>query len=429
VSLIQNAVTGMWEADVKDRMAGRLHISMRTKIKREATTRYAAFCAFVKEGDIDLINRLRDQKIHVEAIERCVRDRVPFATLRGMGERWPTVADAIASYVAWLAANAKKAERTSEAAEKQLKPFSAFAREDGRVYGTLRIDEITMEEFARYQLALATDANDGSPYAQNTQTAYIGRVAALYAWHRQEEERNAIQQRRTPRTLHSPVDPRTQPRETTARDRYLSQPEAELLIAATPDQLRLPVLLGLYCGLRASEMLHLRPALDLDLVAGFLKVQRKEWYRGKRLMKWKPKTKRSTRHVPLNDDVLAVLHHHLKHYASRDWLMPAVRDRSQPIHFNQFSRSLRQVVEDAGLEPGRGSPTAVSYHALRHTFATWLVMADENLLTVAKLLGNSVQMVEQVYGHLAPEHRKKAVGRLNGMVPIPPAITPDVEDN
>ena len=87
MSIRQNAKTGTFEADIKDRMAGRLHLSLRTRVKRDAMTRYAALRTFVKEGDLELIGRLRDQKIAIEAIERCARERIPFATLRGTPEQ------------------------------------------------------------------------------------------------------------------------------------------------------------------------------------------------------------------------------------------------------------------------------------------------------------------------------------------------------
>src|SRR3954470_7148212 len=102
MTLVRNKVTGNWEADFKDRVAGRLHVSLRTTVKREAIPRHAALEQFLREGDLDLIARLRDRRIRVEAIERCARDRVPFATLRGTGERWPTVDDAVDAYLRWL---------------------------------------------------------------------------------------------------------------------------------------------------------------------------------------------------------------------------------------------------------------------------------------------------------------------------------------
>lgn len=421
MTMTKNPATGNWEADIKDRMAGRLHVSLRTKLKTEATLRYSALVAFVREGDAVLIQRLRDQKLHISAVERCVRDRVPFATLRATGDRWPTVDEAAAQYVTWLEANENKADWTVVTAKSQLAKFASY---DG--LGGTRLDDVTPEQIAAYQTWLATDGNDGKPYAVNTRTAYVGRVATLYAFIQEEEHRRAIRDGRHPRTLHSPIDTRTQPRGHTQRERYLTTQEAEALFAATPDQLRFPVAAGLLGGLRVSEMLHLRPPpLDVDLTAATLAVQEKEW--GGR--EWSPKTKGSKRKVNMNDELAAILQHHLEHYASPQWLVPSRVNGSIPMPLDTFGPMFRRIVDDAGLGAPRESPQFVSFHTLRHTFASWLVMADENVLTVAKLLGNSVAMVETTYGHLAPEHRKKAVGRLSGMIAIPPALVDDGNGN
>jgi integrase len=415
VTMTRNEVTGNFEADLKDRMAGRLHLSLRTSVKREATARYAALLALVREGDLDLINRLRAQKIHISAVERCVRDRVPFATLRASGARWPTVREAIEQYIAWLEANENKADWTAVTAKSQLAAFSGF---DG--IGALRLDDVTPEQIAAYQTWLATDGNAGKPYAVNTRTAYVGRVATLYAFMQEEEHRKAIRENRQPRTLHSPVDTRTQPRGHTHRERYLTPEEAEALFAATPDQLRFPVAAGLLGGLRVSEVLHLRPPpLDVDLSASTLAIQPKEWGSAS---SWQPKTKGSHRRVNMNDELREMLEHHVARYASLLWIVPSLADPTHPMVLQTFTEMFTRVVKAADLWAPRGSAQAVTFHTLRHTFASWLVMADENVLTVAKLLGNSVGMVEQVYGHLAPEHRKKAVGRLSGLIAIPPTI-------
>lgn len=54
-----------------------------------------------------------------------------------------------------------------------------------------------------------------------------------------------------------------------------------------------------------------------------------------------------------------------------------------------------------------------SPHVLRHTAATWLVMDGVPLSEVARLLGNSEAMVEQVYGKHSPDYLRRAVGVLN----------------
>jgi len=52
-------------------------------------------------------------------------------------------------------------------------------------------------------------------------------------------------------------------------------------------------------------------------------------------------------------------------------------------------------------------------HVLRHTAATWLVMDGVPLAEVARLLGNSEAMVENVYGKHSPDYLRRAVGVLS----------------
>lgn len=418
MTMTRNETTGNWEADVKDRMVGRIHLSLRTSVKREATSRYAALLQLLREGDVDLINRLRAQKIHISAVERCVRDRIPFATLKANTDRWPTLADATEQYVGWLEANDNKADKTAATARNQLEVFAGF--EKG--LADTRLNDITPEQVTAYQTWLATIGNDGKPYAVNSRTAYVGRVSALYNFIQEEEHRRAIREERQMRSLHSPVDSRTQPKGHTHRERYLTTEEAEALFAATPDQLRFPIGAGLLGGLRVGEMQHLRP-VDLDFTAETMAIREKEWRRGDTPLFWQPKTDRSNRRVNMSDELCALARHHVGRYASTSWILPARSDASQPLGTAMFSLEFTRIVNNAGLWAPRGTPEAVSFHTLRHTFASWLVMAGESLLTVARLLGNTAQMVEDTYGHLAPEHRKKAVGRLSGMVAIPPAIS------
>jgi site-specific recombinase XerD len=54
-----------------------------------------------------------------------------------------------------------------------------------------------------------------------------------------------------------------------------------------------------------------------------------------------------------------------------------------------------------------------TWHSLRHTFASRLVMADVNIRTVADLLGHRALTMTMRYTHLAPEHKQVAVDRLN----------------
>ncbi len=59
-----------------------------------------------------------------------------------------------------------------------------------------------------------------------------------------------------------------------------------------------------------------------------------------------------------------------------------------------------------------------SWHCLRHTFASRLVMAGVDLRTVQELMGHkSIQMTVR-YSHLTPKHTLAAVEMLAGPVPV-----------
>ncbi len=55
----------------------------------------------------------------------------------------------------------------------------------------------------------------------------------------------------------------------------------------------------------------------------------------------------------------------------------------------------------------------VTFHGLRHTAASHLVMAGVDLRTVGKILGHKTAQITLRYAHLAPDHLKGAVDRLD----------------
>lgn len=81
----------------------------------------------------------------------------------------------------------------------------------------------------------------------------------------------------------------------------------------------------------------------------------------------------------------------------------------------------------AGVDPDRltvytkrvfkrlGIPDA-SFHTLRHTAASWLVMEGVDLYAVGRILGHKTPRMTQRYAHLSPDYMAGAVGKLDGIM-------------
>jgi integrase len=66
------------------------------------------------------------------------------------------------------------------------------------------------------------------------------------------------------------------------------------------------------------------------------------------------------------------------------------------------------------------------FHDLRHTFASWAVQRGATLQEVKDLLGHSSLAMVMRYAHLSPEHLRKAVGRLDGLLTTAPTAVHEI---
>ena len=123
-----------------------------------------------------------------------------------------------------------------------------------------------------------------------------------------------------------------------------------------------------------------------------------------------PKSKNGeARHIPLNCEAREAFERLRRR---------TVRDETIPIHIDgpifpgrngERLTSARHWFEDA-IE--KGGIRDFTWHDLRHTFASRLIMAGVDIRTVADLMGHKRIQMTMRYAHLAPDHRQSAVERL-----------------
>lgn len=109
-------------------------------------------------------------------------------------------------------------------------------------------------------------------------------------------------------------------------------------------------------------------------------------------------TKKRRAVVPISDSLRPVLER-------------AHRERGANKHVLDNEAEVWKIVK--GIAAAAGVP-GVSPHVLRHTAATHMARAGVPLWRVAKILGNTLAMVEKVYAKWAPEDGKDAVGAISG---------------
>lgn len=167
---------------------------------------------------------------------------------------------------------------------------------------------------------------------------------------------------------------------------------------------------AVYTGMREGELAGLRWE-DVDLERRLITVQRS--FDG-------PTKAEDVRYVPILDPLLPVL---------RAWRLRCpgavvFPNRDGGMHQSAariFQEVLHRVLDAAGLKPversnGKKRPY-VTFHGLRHSFASHWVMCGGDLFKLQEILGHKSVQMTQRYAHLAPEAFAGDYGRLGKRAP------------
>ncbi|MDD5152085.1 MAG: tyrosine-type recombinase/integrase, partial [Flavobacterium sp.] len=160
----------------------------------------------------------------------------------------------------------------------------------------------------------------------------------------------------------------------------LSKEEIKLILNAHSNIKHKAMLSMIYsCGLRRSELLHLRFS-DIDSNRNIVLLKNAK---GKK-----------DRIAPLSPKILKMLREYYKDYKPAVWLFEG------QIKGEQYSeKSLQSVLKQALQKTGITKP--VTLHWLRHSYATHLLESGTDLRYIQELLGHSSSKTTEIYTHVS----------------------------
>ena len=180
----------------------------------------------------------------------------------------------------------------------------------------------------------------------------------------------------------------------------------DALLEGVPERYRAAIACALFSGLRLSELLGL-VWRDVDFDRGVLHVSHQLARDGTRKQL---KTPAARRDVVLMPELAALLRRHrLASPFSRDEDLVFCSGRGRTVgHRNLTARGLEKAGSRAGL-------SGVTFHALRHTFASLLIDQGHDVVFVSRQLGHANPSITlKVYAHLFDHerHAERARDRL-----------------
>jgi integrase len=289
-----------------------------------------------------------------------------------------TVADAIEQYLTYLADNGKTTDDVRYRTDALILPH----------LGALEVHALTTEKLRHWHADLArtppprrlrpVGGDEGRRQRRSTanRVLTILKAALNHAWREGHVPSDAAWRRVKPfRGVEA------------ARLRYLSIPEARRLVNACDPDFRKLVEAALQTGARYSELARLQ-VHDFNPDAGTVTVRQSK--------------SRKPRHVVLTAEGAGFFRQCCAGRAGNALIFTRHNGEAWGKS-NQF-RPMYLACERAKITP------RISFHGLRHTWASLAVMAGMPLMIVARNLGHrDTVMAERHYAHLAPSYEAESI--------------------
>ena len=172
----------------------------------------------------------------------------------------------------------------------------------------------------------------------------------------------------------------------------LGRQEVDDLLQCTANLKHRTFLMTLYAaGLRLAECSHLQIA-DIDSARMQLRVAH-----GKGAKE---------RHVPLSPRLLEALREYWQQYRPPTFLFPG-KTPDKPYAATSIQKAIKASAKKAGIKK------PVHPHVLRHSYATGLLEAGVDILTISRLLGHSSFTTTMIYLHVRRPHLENAPSPLD----------------
>jgi len=210
------------------------------------------------------------------------------------------------------------------------------------------------------------------------------------------------------------------------RIRFLTHEEADKLLEKLAQMretnLHDMAILSLHTGMRAGEIFNLK-GNDLDFQNDLIRII-------------DPKNK-STRYAYMTQTIKAMFN--TRNPEKPEGLVFRAHKRNnhksgtpkinKEKRITAISQRFRLIINKLGFnESITDSRQEVTFHTLRHTFASWLAIQGESLITIKELLGHKSMTMTERYSHLTPDHKRLAVKNLEAGFKRKPKIVNIKED-
>ncbi len=259
----------------------------------------------------------------------------------------------IKKFMEWLSSK-RYSQNTIKTYSDALRSFFIF-------YRKRNISEITNDDVLYFNTAYILKNNFSSSYQNQIVSAIKLYFATI------QEKKIEIEK------IHRPKREKLLPN-------VLSKEEIKMILDAPTNSKHKTMLCLIYsCGLRRSELLHLKPT-DIDSKRNIVIIRQAK---GKK-----------DRIAPLSPKILELLRIYFKEYRPTNFLFEG---QEKGVQYSE--RSLEEVLKKSIRLANIKKP--VTLHWLRHSYATHLLESGTDLRLIQELLGHKSSRTTEIYTHVS----------------------------